>query len=316
MAADDRKRSETALAQAETEAEPAKLGNWGRWGDRDQRGALNVVTPDAVLRGLAAVRRGEVLSLAIPIQSEGVPSIPFRAPVLHFMALDAGDYEAGARRGSGGFQFADDFIAMPAHAGTHVDALSHVARTGWMYNGYPASDVRSLRGARSLGIEHFGGLIGRALLLDICAVRGCAYLEAGTEIRVDDLERALCRAGLEIEPGDSILLRTGWLERFAEDDPSWYDGEPGLGVAAARWLAARDVALVAADNFGVEVIPSVSGETMPVHLVCLQEHGIHLMELVDLRPIVAAGATQCLLAVAPLPITGGVGSPVNPIAVL
>jgi kynurenine formamidase len=302
----DSDRPDTATERA--------FGNWGRWGEGDQRGALNLLTPDAVLRGMRAVRRGEVASLALPIQPRGVPAVPFRPPMLHFMTLDAGDYEAGAARGAGGFQFADDYIAMPAHAGTHVDALSHVARAGRMYNGYPASDVRSTRGARSLGIEHFGGLMGRALLLDICAVRDRPCLEAGTEIGIEDLVAALERAELEVEPGDSILLRTGWLERFREDDPGWYDAEPGLGIAAASWLAGRDVTLIAADNYGVEVIPSPSGETMPVHLVCLQEYGIHLMELVDLRPLVQAGVSECLLTVAPLPIRGGVGSPVNPIA--
>jgi kynurenine formamidase len=289
--------------------------NWGRWGPDDQCGALNLLTPDVVRRGLAAGRGGRVVSLALPVAERALPRVPFRAPALHFTTLDGGDYLAGARTGAGGFQFADDFIAMPAHTGTHVDALSHVARDGVMFNGTSASTIRSTTGAQKLGIEHFRGLVARALMFDICALRDGAPLEPGEEVRVNDLEMVLDRSGLQVRPGDAVLIRTGWIERLDPADPTATECEAGLGMDAARWLADRDVSLIGADNFAVEVVPSASGEVMPVHLLCLQEFGIHLMELVDLRPLAHAGVGECLLIVAPLPIVGGLGSPVNPLAV-
>ena len=277
-----------------------RLGNWGRWGDDDERGTLNLAGPDAV-------------SLGIPLRARATPVVPPRPSIVHLMALDGADYEAGSPRADNGFQFADDYLALSCHTGTHVDALSHVGRDGAMYNGHPTTSVRSTTGARKLGIERFGSLATRGVLLDIPAALGVETLGDHVEIGVADIELAL--GGLELEPGDAVLIRTGWLERYDGADPSWYEREPGIGVEAARWLAARDVSLIAADNFAVELVPPKDGEMMPVHLICLQEHGIHLIEFVDLTTLAQSGVRTCLLVVAPLAVVGGVGSPVNPIAV-
>jgi kynurenine formamidase len=135
-------------------------------------------------------------------------------------------------------------------------------------------------------------------------------------ITVSDLERALGRTAVELQPGDAVLVRTGWLSRFDEHDPTWYDGEPGVDVEAACWLADRGVVLIGADNFAVEALPSRSGDLLPVHLAMLQERGVYLLELVDLEPLVEAGAWTFTFMMAPLRITGGVGSPVNPLAIV
>ena len=288
---------------------------WGRWGDEDERGALNLLDAAAVRRALGAAERGEVIPLGLPVQARRVPVTPPRPRVLHTMLVDGGDFAAGARRGDNGFQFADDHLSMAVHSGTHIDALSHVARDGVMYNGVPASEVRSSVGARRLGIDRVGAIVCRGVLLDVAGEAG-GRLERGHAIGVRELEGALERAGARLEPGDAALVRTGWLAAFDEGDPSWYEAEPGLGLEGARWLADQDVALVGADNFAVEVVPSESGEVLPVHLALLQERGVYLLELVDLEPLVQAGAATFALVVAPLRITGGVGSPVNPIAII
>ncbi len=288
---------------------------WGRWGQDDERGALNLLDASAVRRGLDAARRGRVLPLGLPVQARKVPVVPPRPPVLHTMLVDGADFEAGARRGANGFQFADDHLSLACHSGTHVDALSHVARDGLMYNGIPASEVRSMTGARRLGIDKMGGIVCRGVLIDVVGAAN-GPLEAGRVISVADLERALGRIAVELQPGDAALIRTGWLSRFDEADPSWYDGEPGIDVAAACWLADRGVVLVGADNFAVEVVPAPSGEAVPVHLALLQERGVYLLELVDLEPLVAAAAWTFTFVLAPLRITGGVGSPVNPLAII
>lgn len=289
--------------------------NWGRWGDDDERGALNLLDADAVRRGLAAAREGRVVPLGLPVQSRRVPVLPPRPPVLHTMLVDGADFEAGARRGPNGVQFADDHLSLACHSGTHIDALSHVARDGLMFNGMPAREVRSATGARRLGIDRVGGIVCRGVLLDVLATAG-GPLEAGRAITVADLEAAAGAQGVELLPGDAALVRTGWLARFDERDPSWYAGEPGIDVEAACWLADQGVVLVGADNFAVEVVPSASGDPIPVHLALLQERGVYLLELVDLDPLAAAGAATFTFVLAPLRITGGVGSPVNPLAIV
>ncbi|HYW27540.1 MAG TPA: cyclase family protein [Terriglobales bacterium] len=288
---------------------------WGRWGANDERGALNLVDAQAVRRGLDAARLGQVLPLGLPVQARQVPVMPPRPPVLHTMLVDGADFEAGARRGGNGFQFADDHLSMACHSGTHIDALSHVARDGLMYNGIPASEVRSSTGARRLGIDRVGGIVCRGVLIDVVGASG-GPLEPGRVIGVGDVERALNRMAVQLQPGDAALVRTGWLSRFDPQDPSWYRAEPGLDVEAARWLADRGVVLVGADNFAVEVVPAPSGELLPVHLALLQERGVYLLELLDLEPLVAAAAWTFTFVVAPLRITGGVGSPVNPLAII
>jgi len=287
---------------------------WGRWGEDDERGALNLVDAQAVRRGLEAARLGRVVPLGLPVQARRVPVVPPRPPVLHTMLVDGGDFEAGARRAPNGFQYADDHLSLACHSGTHVDALSHVARNGLMYNGIPASEVRSATGARRLGIDRVGGLVCRGVLIDAIGANGA--VEAGRVITVADLERALGRTAVELLPGDAVLIRTGWLSRFDERDPTWYEGEPGVDVEAACWLADRGVVLIGADNFAVEALPSRSGDLLPVHLAMLQERGVYLLELVDLEPLVEAGAWTFTFMMAPLRITGGVGSPVNPLAIV
>src|SRR5215472_357006 len=271
---------------------------WGRWGANDERGALNLVDAQAVRRGLDAARLGQVLPLGLPVQARQVPVMPPRPPVLHTMLVDGADFEAGARRGANGFQFADDHLSLACHSGTHIDALSHVARDGLMYNGIPASEVRSATGARRLGIDKVGGIVCRGVLLDVLGTAD-GPLEAGRAITTADLERALASAGVELEQGDA----------------SWYEGEPGIDLEAACWLADRGAVLVGADNFAVEVLPSAPGDPLSVHLAMLYERGVYLLELVDLEPLAAAGASTFTFVLAPLRITGGVGSPVNPLAI-
>jgi kynurenine formamidase len=286
---------------------------WGRWGEDDERGALNLLDSQAVRRGLDAARRGQVIPLGLPVHRQ-VPVVPPRPPVLHTMLVDGADFEAGARRGANGFQFADDHLSLACHSGTHIDALSHVARDGLMYNGIPASEVRSTTGARRLGIDRVGGIVCRGVLIDVLGTAGT--LEAGRAITANDLERVLARMAVQLQPGDAALIRTGWVARYDQADPRWYEAEPGIDVDAARWLADRGVVLVGADNFAVEVVPAPSGELLPVHLALLQERGVYLVELLDLEPLVAAAAWTFTFVLAPLRITGGVGSPVNPLAII
>jgi kynurenine formamidase len=290
-------------------------GNWGRWGPDDERGAMNLVTADAVRAALMLPRRGVVYPLGQPIQTVGVPMGSLRRPrPLHVCFQDGGDFAAGEplQDGAGA---ADDYLGLPVHAAaTHVDALGHVWTGESLFNGHSSTTVRS-DGLRRCGIEKMPPLLTRGVLLDVASVRGVAALGDGEAITPDDLEKTIRARGVEPAAGDAVLLRTGWSTVWAEDPTRYGESSPGLSVDAASMLAERDVVLVGADNIGVEAIPFPPGTSMPVHQMLIGSYGIHLLELLDLEDLARDEVTEFLFVLAPLRISGGTGSPVNPIAV-
>jgi kynurenine formamidase len=285
--------------------------NWNRWGPEDERGALNLIDADAVKRAAALVSSGQLVSLAQPLSAR-TPFPPHRAGMQHFMGRSGGDYAAGARR-PGGFQFAEDTLLMPAHIGTHIDALCHAWYGDKLYNGFPGDGTRGTTGAVRCGIDKMGPIATRGVLLDVAAVRA-GPLADGAAIGVADLERAASVAGGEPAAGDAVLIRTGWAER--QTSVVSFETEPGLDVAAALWLAERDVALVGADNFAIEVLPFASGTVFPVHQRLIRDFGIPLLEGLVLKPLAEAGRHSFLFVASPLPVVGGTGSPISPLAIL
>lgn len=290
-------------------------GNWGRWGPDDERGTLNLLTSESVLRALALPRQGRVLDLSHPIQPAGVPMITTRPAPVHTFTVDGGDYAAGGRLSHGCGSAEDNlFLHLHGHT-THMDALGHVWTGEQLYNGHPYLSVRS-SGMRKLGIERVGHILTRGLLLDLPALDGTSHLAAGAEIAVADLERALGSLGTAIQPGDAVLIRTGWDLVYEVDPAAWERSWPGLGLAAAGWLAERDVALVGADTASVEVNPFPPNTTAPVHQLLLRDHGIHMLELLDLEELARAAPREFMFMAAPLRLRGGSGSPLNPLAIL
>jgi kynurenine formamidase len=289
-------------------------GNWGRWGADDQVGALNLVTPEVTRRAVALVREGRTLSLAQPL-GPASPAPPHRPRPARFMDRDAGDYALGART-PGGFRFAEDTVQFPSHSGTHVDALSHAWAGEQLYNGHPQSSTRSNRGAQRCGAENLVPVATRGVLVDLVAATG-GPLPPSAPVGPADIERAIAEQGVSPEPGDAVLLRTGWWEaRRAGGSGDGFANEPGITGEAAEWLAARDVAIVGADNYAVEVQTAEPG--FPAHLVLLHRHGVPLIENLELAGLAAAlgGRSTFLLVFAPLPLVGSTGSPVTPVAVL
>jgi kynurenine formamidase len=286
---------------------------WRRWGETDERGALNNIGSTQVQEAAALVRSGRVLSLAQTL-SPRTPVPPHRTGIQHFMGRDGGDYAAGARR-PGGFQFAEDTLMLPLHIGTHIDALCHVWYDDALYNGFPGNGTRSTGGATRCGIDKMGPVVGRGVLLDIAGAHGDS-LRDGAAIRPHDLEQAAQRAGIAVGKGDIVLIRTGWAERQGRADKVSYDSEPGLDVNAALWLAEREIAALGADNFAVEVIPFTSGTVFPVHQRLIRDFAIPLMEGLLLEELATTNRHEFLFIASPLPVVGGTGSPINPIAIL
>jgi kynurenine formamidase len=291
--------------------------NWGRWGAEDERGALNLVTPERVRAALRIPQTGRSYDLGAEISRSGVPMVTGRSlpsQPIHLFSVDGGDYAAGGRL-SNGAGSAEDYLFIGMHgSATHIDSLGHMWTGTELYNGYPSDTVRS-QGMRRLGIENVGHIVTRGVLLDLAAQRGSAYLPAGHEVGVQELEACAAAQEVEIRAGDAVLLRTGWGARYAEDPAEYGRTWPGPGMEAARWLASRDVVVVGADNPAVEVQPGPEGATMPVHQLLLRDQGIYLIELMSLDELARDGVFEFLFMAAPLRVRGATGSPLNPVAI-
>jgi kynurenine formamidase len=290
-----------------------QANNWGRWGTEDERGAANFISAEALRKAVGLVRRGVTYSLSLPIQQVGTPIGASRARPVHVMTQDASAY----RNESDNDEFcdADDSIALSVHTGTHIDALSHVWYGGRLYNDFPAAGVSST-GAERLGIERLRSLVGRGVLLDLCSYRGVAHLPGGDAIKPEELEGCANRQGVQFDEGDVLLVRTGWLTTYDDTKPDeFFKTNPGLGVAAAEWVGARRFAAVGADNFALEVHPSETGNFGPVHKRLIRDFGCYLIELLNLEELARDKVYEFLFVAAPLMIKGGVGSPINPLAI-
>lgn len=285
---------------------------WHRWGEDDETGALRAVDANKVRKAARLVTSGRVIGLAQPI-SDRTPVPHGRSSVMHFMNRDGGDYAAGGKR-PGGFQFAEDTIVMPAHLGTHLDALCHVWYDDELYNGYSSNSIRSTFGASRCGIDKLPPIATRGLLLDVVRHRG-APLAAGERIGLAELQAVANAAGVAPEPGDVVLLRTGWFETHGSE-ADYFDGEPGLALDAALWLAQSGVAVIGADNYAIEAIPFPEGTVFPVHQRVIRDYGVLLLEGLVLGELAATERSEFFFTAAALPIVGGTASPLSPMAIL
>jgi len=295
-----------------------KSKNWGRWGTDDQAGALNLITPAKRAAAAKLVRTGEIVSCAreLPVQ----PNAENPTPALHMMVM-AGD--ACDATGVPGLETAMDFVGVAFHgmAVSHIDALCHVFVRGRMYNGFPASDVKSIGALRNSIFVAREGIVSRGVLLDIPRLRGVPWLEGGAEIGPDELAAAEREQGVRVEAGD-ILLVAGGRDARREHEGPWSPlegGLAGLHPECIPWLRERDVAVLGSDGVS-DALPGrrIDGWPLPVHQCTLVAMGVHLLDnlmLGRLREACARhGRWEFLLSVAPLRVDRGTGSPVNPIA--
>jgi kynurenine formamidase len=308
---------------ARIDALARELSNWGRWGEADEVGTLNLITRDKRLEAAGCVRSGMAISLAIELRPD-CPQAPGsgRLSPQHVMAETGSD--AAIQNSVSGFS--DDILAMSIHAATHWDALSHVFHHGHMYNGRPCTEVTSA-GAQANDIVGFADrLVTRGVLVDVARYHGVHALAPDHEVTVEDLESALAAQNVELESGDALLVRTGQLGRIsASGDWSNFTEvgdrlplEPGIGIDCLPWLHQVGVAALACDNWAVEHLHADSSR-LPVHEVSIVHMGLPLGEIFQLDALAAACASDqryaFLFAAAPLPVRGGVGGPVNPIAI-
>ncbi|MBS1677718.1 MAG: cyclase family protein [Actinobacteria bacterium] len=298
--------------------------NWGRWGDDDRIGTLNYITPDRLVAATRLVRRGVCLDLGIPLDANGpYPGTHGRANPIHLMTETGADQDL-----PGGLCVADDYIMMPLQGATQWDGLAHVFYEGKLYNGFPAADVTP-HGAKTLGIEQIGkGVAGRGVLLDVARHQGVDWLEMGAVITPDDLDEVAAAQGVEVESGDILCLRTGWRQKFFADGAhAFLAGEPGIGMATIEWLHEKEIAAIASDNWAIEVLNptddfwcgEIEGMVDNVHMILIRDMGMTLGEIFDFDELaadcVADGTWEFFFCGPPLKVTGGVGTPINPLAI-
>ncbi|WP_436520612.1 cyclase family protein [Actinoplanes sp. HUAS TT8] len=318
----DRTDPEGAIAAA-----TKRCSNWGRWGADDVRGTMNFLTPAHRAHAASLVRRGVSFSLAQSFDANG-PQKGWRRRTnpVHTM-LDTGtDAVAGVQGFPHGLGGADDVIAMPLQCSTQWDGLGHIFDHGRAWNGRPAEKVVTSLGDGVTGIETVASVIaGRGVLLDVGRALGAdGELPDGFAITEKHLVETIARqgAGSAVGPGDIILVRTGQLTRVRRDGWGDYAGgpAPGLSFTTADWLHRTEIAAIATDTWGFEVRPNEFDDAFqPLHQVAIPHIGLFLGEMWDPDELAADcaadGVYEFWLTAAPLPITGAVGSPVNPIAV-
>jgi kynurenine formamidase len=283
------------------------LSNWGRWGKTDQKGTVNLITP--AKRQAAAKLVTEGISVSLSRNTDTEKAIDNDTPFGHKMMIAVG----------GEFNMDEYTTAFHGFATTHFDALSHVFYRGKMYNGFPQSSVTE-RGAGELAVTAFrDGFFTRGVLIDIPQLKGVPYLEPSTAIYPEDLDAWEKSTGIHIQPGDAVFVRTGRWARRAQKGP-WNASEhsAGLYASCAKWLKERNVALLGGDG-SHDVLPSgVDGVAWPVHQILLVAMGMPLFDNCDLEALSQAAAARkrwtFLFTAAPLAVTGGTGSPLNPIA--
>jgi kynurenine formamidase len=305
-------------------AAPGEPNNWGRFGDDDQLGTANHITPARVAAAASLIRTGKRFTLGLPI---GQPTPGgYRAEPLHFYGFAAGDGVLGGGRGGSSFQASDDYIVMALQASTQLDGFAHVGGDQTLYNGYWAGLVTAGTGAQRLGVHHIArrAIVGRAVLLDVARFLGVEHLEPGFPIGPDELDATANAQHVDVRAGDILLVHTGhlaWKASLSSASPEAASrSEPGMSIAAIRWLHEHDIVMVATDTAACQVVPAEDGDPfLTWHVAALRDLGLLVGELFDLGELAADcagdGVWEGFFVASPLPVVRGAGSPLNPVVI-
>ncbi|WP_244915860.1 cyclase family protein [Kocuria rosea] len=313
------------------EAMAERCRNWGRWGEDDVLGTLNFIDDAKRVRAASLVRTGRTFSLAQAFDTNG-PQTGWRRRTnpVHTMTDTGLEAEFGDQGFPHGFGGADDVIAMPLQCSTQWDGLGHIFDRGRAWNGRRAGAVVTSDGDQVTGIETAAAqVVSRGVLLDVGrALQEQLSLERpelpdGFAITPEHLQATIAAQGVTsaVGRGDILLIRTGQYARTRRDGWGHYAGgpAPGLSFSTAPWLHEKEVAAVATDTWGFEVRPNEFDDAFqPLHQIVIPNMGLFIGEMWALDDLAvhcaAEGRYEFLLSAPPLPITGAVGSPLNPVA--
>lgn len=308
-----------SLTNAEFEDLFRSVSNWGRWGEADERGTLNYITPEHLRAAAALVRTGQSVTLSLPLNMVAGPDNP--RPAIHHMVKM---YDLPLSRGEP--HFVGDYLGTEIHGDsrTHIDALCHVAYKGQIYNNRPTSIVTSRGATRQDITSYVNGIVGRGVLLDLPRLYGVKWLEPGHAVSIEELERAEEAQGVRLREGDILLFRTGHSRRRRElgawDNSYEGAGQAGLHPTAMRLLHERRVAGFFPDGDGETVPSNVEGVAYPIHALQIAAMGMACADSLQFEDLVKAAEQQSrwefMVVACPLNLQRGTGSPFNPIAIL
>jgi len=280
-----------------------------KWGPNDERGSGNHMKPESVLRATQLIKTGEVIELA-HVLNDKMPFFGTRRFDVHTKRTFMN--QPSNRRGSN----EELVVSEIGQVGTQLDGFVHQTIEDKIYNCAKLDDISTRSGFTKFGIDKVGMLMTRGVLIDVAALKGVDTLPDTYEITVDDLEKSLQRQNLKLQPGDAIIIHTGWSKLWAKDNARYVKSCPGIGVKAAEWLAKQDPMLIGSDNWPVEVAPNPDPQiSLPVHQILLVVNGIHILENLKLDELVAKRVTEFAFVMQPLKIQGASGSTVAPVAI-
>ncbi len=302
--------SASVIAHAQSWRPPADNQRCpSKWGASDERGSANHMSPETVLRATRLIRTGEVIELG-HVLSSTMPFFGTRRFDIHtkrtFMNVQSN------RRGSN----EEILISEMGQVGTQFDGFAHQTIEDKVYNCFKVDEISSRGGFTKVGIEKVGTLMTRGVLIDVAALKGVDMLPDTYEITVQDLQQALARQRLTLQKGDAVIIHTGWGRLWGKDNARYVKTCPGIGVAAAEWLAKQDPMLVGSDNWPVEVGPNPDPQvSLPVHQILLVVNGIHLLENLKLDELTAKRVYEFAFVMQPLKMKGFSGASVAPTAI-
>lgn len=316
------KRFVLVLATASMLSGVADAKWWpSKYGKEDQRGAGNLITPEKVKEAAALIKEGKVYSLSYDLEKD-MPMYGSRVFALRGTA--APGLPNGDALGSNKVIWNDDFLSTEiGQVGSQFDALGHFGvRTkdgDRYYNGVHGKELNHPFGLKKLGIEHVKPFFTRGVLVDVEAYKG-KMLEKGYEVTVADIQGALKKQGLDpekgITKGDVVFIHTGWGRLWMKDNAKFLSGEPGIGIKAAKWLASKNVAIVAGDSTSMEVVPNPNPKLFyDVHEFLIVKSGIHIMENIPTQRLADDKAYEFAFSYTPVPVKGATGSPANATAI-
>ena len=280
-----------------------------KWGAGDQRGSGNWMKPDTVLRAARLIRTGEVFELGEVLTPDPSESYINRNRVYNIYTKPSVPVP-NTRVGN-----EELIVTELGQIGTQFDGFAHQMYGDSFYNCFQAGDITTRYGFQKLGVENVGMLMTRGVLIDVAAFKGVEMLPETYVITPEDLQQALARENLALQPGDAVIIHTGWGKLRGKDNVRYGRSSPGVGVAAGEWLVRQDPMLIAADNCCIEVRPSEPQRNLPLHTMTLVQHGVYLIENLELEALAAARAYEFAFVVQPLKLKGATGSTVAPVAI-
>lgn len=296
--------------QAQTWTVPAESARCpSKWGAADERGSGNHMKPASVLRAKELIKSGEVIEIAHPLNDK-MAFFGTRRFDVHTKRTFMNQFSN--MRGSN----EELVVSEIGQVGTQFDGFAHQSHHDSHYNCVKTGDISTRSGFTKFGMDKVGMLMTRGLLIDVAGLKGVETLPDNYEITVQDLQDALKRQNLTLSPGDAVLIHTGWGRLYGKDNPRYVKTCPGIGIAAADWLAKQDPMLIGADNWPVEVAPAIDPKlSLPVHQLALVVYGIHLLENLKLDELAAKRVHEFAFVLQPLKAAGFSGSTVAPVAI-